>query len=196
MLVNAIKNALEQMDRRFVELSGLIFDPYTDELLWRLGETREKLLERPFAYEFYHQMRALWDSQSDLVAPFADVVIQGEVDKGYQAIRDLDRIPDFLLHRPNSDERNFGVIEVKLAAFVQHIERDFDKFVSFRNRRGYEQFVEIVIGHTHELEAINFARFNQEGRQVVEVAVVLFDTDRWQAANLRINRLNPEADLA
>ena len=127
MLVNAVKYALEKMDRRFLELSGLIFDEYTDELLRRLGETQEKLLERPFAYEFYHQMRFLWDSGSELVAPFADVVIQGEVDKGYQAIRDLDRVPDFLLHRPNSNERNFAVIEVKLAAFAR------------RHRRGFQQ---------------------------------------------------------
>lgn len=192
MLVNAVKNALERMDRRFLELSGLIFDPGTDELLRRLGETEEKLLERPYAYEFFHQMRSLWDSRAEVIAPFADVVIQGEVDKGYQAIRDLDRIPDFLLHRPNSNARNFGVIEVKLAAFAQHIERDFDKFVSFRNRRGYEHFVEIVIGDTRELEKANLTRFNQQGRHVVEIAVVLFNTDRWRVADVRIHRLNPE----
>ncbi|MEX2120422.1 MAG: hypothetical protein WD847_12575 [Pirellulales bacterium] len=193
MLVEPVKYALEAMDRRFVELSGLIFDPYTDDLLRRLGESEEKLLERPYAYEFYHQMRSLWDSRAGIIAPFADVVIQGEVDKGYQAIRDLDRIPDFLLHRPNSNERNFGVIEVKLATFAQNIERDFDKFVSFRNRRGYEHFVEIVIGHSRELAAANLAQFNQQGRHVVEISLVLFDTDRWRATDLRITRLNPEA---
>lgn len=192
MIVDAVKHSLEAMDRRFLELSGLIFDPYTDDLLRRLGETQEKLLERPFAYEFYHQMRTLWDSRSPLVAPFADVVIQGEVDKGYQAITDLDRVPDFLLHRPNSDERNFAVIEVKLAAFARDIERDLNKFVAFRNRRGYQHFVEIVIGHEAELRRVNLDELNQKGDRVIEVVVVFFNTDNWKAMDHRISRVNPE----
>ncbi|HVX13312.1 MAG TPA: hypothetical protein VHC22_19160 [Pirellulales bacterium] len=192
MIIDAVKHSLETMDRRFLELSGLIFDPYTDELLRELGESQEKLLERPFAYEFYHQMRTLWDNRSPLVAHFADVVIQGEVDKGYQAISGLDRVPDFLLHRPNSDERNFAVIEVKLAAFARDIERDLNKFVAFRNRRGYQHFVEIVIGHEAELRRVNLDGLNQKGDWVIEVAVVLFNTDDWKATDHRISRINPE----
>jgi hypothetical protein len=182
------------MDRRFLELSGLVFNPDTDELLRQLGETEEKLLERPFAYEFYHQMRCLWDNRSELVAPFADVVIQGDVDKGYQAIRGLDRIPDFLLHSPNSDERNFAVIEVKLAAFARDIERDLDKFVAFRNRRGYRHFVEIVIGHETGLRRVNLAGLNQTGNRLVEIVVIFFNTDTWKATDHHIRRLNPEAE--
>lgn len=192
MLVDAVKYALEKMDRRFLELSRLRFDPFTDELLHRLGETPEKLLERPYAYEFYHQMRTLWDNRSELVASFADVVIQGEVDKGYQTIQGLDRIPDFLLHRPHSNDRNFAVIEVKLAAFANRIEQDFDKFVSFRNRRAYEHFVEIIVGHAAELQQVDVDRFNQVGHRVVEVAVIFFNADTWQATDRRINRINPE----
>lgn len=194
MLVNAVKHALERMNPRFLELSGLIFDPYTDEILRRLGETREKLLERPYAYEFYHQMRVLWDNRSELVAPFEDVVIQGEVDKGYQAIQELDRIPDFLLHRPNANDRNFAVIELKLAAFAGRLEQDFEKFISFRNRRSYEQFVEIVIGHRHELDAVRVGRFNQEGDRLVQIAIVLFNTDTWRASDIQISRINHEAE--
>ena len=195
MLVNAVSFALEKMDPRFLELSGLIFDPYTDELMRRLGETEEKLPWKGRMHtSSYHQMRALWDNRSELIAPFADVVIQGEVDKGYQAIRELDRIPDFLLHRPNSDARNFAVIEVKLAAFARRIERDFDKFVSFRNRRHYEHFVEIVIGRGSQLSDIGLHRFNQSGQRLVEITVVLFNTDTWEATAHRINRLNPEGE--
>ncbi len=188
MIVNAVKHALEKMDRRFLDLSGLIFDKHTGELLKRLGETEEKLLERPFAYEFYHQMRVLWDSRAEVVAPFSDVVIQGEFDKGYQGIPNLDRIPDFLLHSPNSDKRNFGVIEMKRAHSVQGIELDFDKFVSFRNQRNYQYFVEIVIGHTRELNMSQLRSLNQEGEHVVEIDVVLFDFDTWRADDCRINR--------
>lgn len=190
MLVNAVKYALERMDCRFLELSGLVFNRDTDELDRRLRETKEKLLERPYAYEFYHQMRVLWDTRSQLVAPFADVVIQGEVDKGYQTIHDLDRIPDFLLHRPNSNARNFAVIEVKLAAFAHRIEQDFDKFVSFRNRRGYQHFVEIVIGHSAELNEAQASLVTQEGDQLVEIAVILFDVDAWTANDILIHRIN------
>jgi hypothetical protein len=193
LLVTAVKHALEKMDRKFLLLSGLIFDEYTHELLRRLGEKEEKLLERPYAYEFYHQMRVLWDSKSDLVAAFADVVIQAEVDKGYQAIQNLDRIPDFLLHRPNSDERNYAVIEFKLAAAWDQAEKDFQKFVSFRNRRGYVHFVEVLIGHTPELQKARAKLVNQQGEHLVEIAVVLFDTDTWRAADITIHRVNPEA---
>jgi hypothetical protein len=193
MLVKAVKHALEKMDPRFLRMSGLIFDPNTDEFLRQLGESQEKLLERPFAYEFYHQMRHLWDIGAELVAPFADVVIQGEVDKGYQTIRHLDRIPDFLLHRPNSDARNFAVIEVKLAAFANRIEQDFDKFVSFRNRRGYAHLVEIVIGRASELDKARLRTFSQQGQNLVDISVILFNTDTWQAMDFSVSRVNPDA---
>jgi len=39
------------------------------------------------------------------------VVIQAEVHKGYQKISDLNKIPDFLFHKPNSMVSNFAVVE-------------------------------------------------------------------------------------
>ncbi len=42
-----------------------------------------------------------------------EVVVQAEVNKHYQGIPNLKRIPDFLLHKPSSME-NLAVIEFKV----------------------------------------------------------------------------------
>ena len=62
------------------------FNAESQRLLLQIGETEERLLERPFAYELYHQMRCLWAQRHHLISAFPDVVTQGEFDKGYQDI--------------------------------------------------------------------------------------------------------------
>jgi len=56
-----IKLCLERMDRRFTDLSRLKFDEVSGELKEKLQE--QKIQERPFAYEFYHQFRKFWEKR-------------------------------------------------------------------------------------------------------------------------------------
>src|SRR5438034_4135863 len=117
-MIDTIAGALTNIDWAYVTLSRLQYE--NSYLPIRYGDPH--WLERPFAYEIYHQLRLLWEKKQDF-----DCVIQGEVFKYYQEIRELKRMPDLLLHKPNSNEKNLTVIEIKLAADRQKLlECDFN----------------------------------------------------------------------
>ncbi len=59
MLINSIKLSLENMNRKFTDLSKLKFDEIEQELKNKFIE--QKIQERPYAYEFYHQFRKMWE---------------------------------------------------------------------------------------------------------------------------------------
>lgn len=123
-----IIEALENMDKNFCILSN------------NLG--RIKYLERPIAYEFYHQFRKLIDEEK--------FVIQGEVDKRYQHYFKKGKVPDFIIHIPNT-QNNFVVIEMKLANNIRNIEKDFQKLNEFKKLH-YKNLVEIIIGYDKNLK--------------------------------------------
>ncbi len=103
------------MDHCFTDLSRLKFDEIPRKLKEKLLE--QKIQERPFAYEFYHQFRKLWDSGCvNMLLPH-DIVIQAEVNKSYQNIPNLKTISDFLFHKSSSNERNFAVVEFKRVVY-------------------------------------------------------------------------------
>ena len=87
VILHAITTALESMDRCVLELSCLDLGAASDAFPCIL---EANVLERPFAYEFYHQLRMLWNNQR-YEALFSGVVIQGEVAKRYQGlVKDVD----------------------------------------------------------------------------------------------------------
>lgn len=109
MLLEAIENALEKIDPCYCKLSQITYSQSgIDQYL-----ANEKYLERPFAYEFYHQFRKLIDEKS---IDLGGSIIQAEVDKRYQYLDGLGKIPDFILHAPNCTAKNLAVIEFKLAS--------------------------------------------------------------------------------
>ncbi len=196
MLVEAVKCALRNMEKEFVDLSRLKVKEVENDQNAGSEEATKKLLERPYSYEFYHQMRSIWRKRK-FINLFKDVVIQGEVDKRYQAISGLHKIPDFLLHRPGDNNSNFAVIEVKLATTsgLENIEDDFNKLVKFCNILHYKYFIEIILGNSGDLnsdglkEKVRSWNSNRAGRNSVEIVVVLFNTDAnsWQADEFLIN---------
>jgi len=147
MIIEAIDMALKNIDPRYCELSKIIYPKIS--VYKYLAE--QKWLERPFAYEFYHQFRKLLDvGRFD----FGGSVIQAEVDKRYQRITDLGKIPDFILHTPNSNEKNLSVIEFKLASnYGKPLEDDLKKLVTFRRGElNYKYLVEVIIGNNENLK--------------------------------------------
>lgn len=178
MLVNAIKLSLENMNKKFTNLSRLRFDEIDQTLKEKLQE--QKILERPFAYEFYHQFRKLWNGGCILSIASEDIVIQAEVNKTYQRIPNLNKMPDFLLHKPNSNE-NLAVIEFKLASNNRQIEEDFKKLVAFNKRLGYKILIEVVIGHEKSLAKAQSYIEQLKNRDGEEINIIYFNTDSWRA---------------
>ena len=192
MIVNAVKLCLENMNKKFVDLSRLKFDELNNRLKETLQE--QKIQERPFAYEFYHQFRKLCDSRSILGIVSADVVIQAEVNKTYQQIPDLKKIPDFLLHRPNTNE-NFAVIEFKLTSNIDEIEKDFKKLIAFKYELNYEYLIEIIIGDENSLknakERIYSSLNDPNGEKII---LIEFNTNSWRANDYEIKYKSTSPD--
>jgi len=142
-MLHVIRRAVENIDWRFVRLSRLRYEGYIPVVLGDLH-----WLERPFAYEIYHQLRLIWSEA-------LDCVIQAEVLKRYQEIRDLEKMPDLLFHVPDS-RRNLAVVEIKLAANnYKPLKEDLAKLTLFRRILEYETLVEIIIGSNDQLGMTN-----------------------------------------
>ena len=190
-LIKVIKTALTRMDRKFTDLSRLEFDEISKKLREKLEE--QKIQERPFAYEFYHQLRKMYENRelSNIVPE--EVVIQAEVNKCYQGIPNLDRIPDFLLHKPNSMEKNLAVIEFKVASrkdVKSEIIKDFEKLTAFQRELGYKYLIEVIIGNEKFLN--NCRTVYEHYKNIpkseynVEIIVIEFNTDKWEANHIKI----------
>jgi hypothetical protein len=177
MVIEAIKNSLKKIDKEYCKLSQ---KDYTQaEFL-----AREKYLERPFAYEFYHQLRKLMDCGE---VDFGGPIIQAEVSKEYQHCFINGKIPDFVIHLPNKN-KNLAVIEFKLATNPKGFEDDFKKLVEFKKNKylEYDNAVEVVIGSGSELikakEKIN--QLNKSSGE--EIIIIEFNTDSWDATESNI----------
>lgn len=176
MLIDVIKEALEKMDPKYCKLSYLDYKN-TDfpELL-----SKAKYLERPFAYEFYHQLRRLIENNR---VNFGGALVQVEVDKRYQHIPAVEDIPDFIIHLPNSPKNNIAVIEFKLASQkVGDIKDDLDKLVKFQGPHlMYDHIVEVIIGSKKELELRRGPLRSKVQSLKEPITLVEFDVGSWQA---------------
>ena len=184
MIIDPIKSCLEKMDRKFVDLSRLRFNGINRELRKILQE--QKIQERPFAYEFYHQFRKMWDDGSILKILSEDVVIQAEINKSYQNIPHLKKIPDILLHKPSNIDKNFAVIEFKLTSNINQIENDFKKLIAFKRRLGYVYLIEIIIGDKNSLTNAKRRILSLNNPNGEEIILIEFDTDSWRANDYKI----------
>jgi hypothetical protein len=144
-VLETLKAAIDNLDWRYVTLSRRRYG--NTYVCTGLGDSH--WLERPFAYEIYHQLRLIWAAgQFDLLC-----LIQAEVLKKYQGIRDITKMPDLLFHDPKSDH-NLAVIEIKLASNTdKNLKADLEKLALFRRALRYETLVEILIGSDAELLA-------------------------------------------
>jgi len=179
-IVEAVKLALENMNKDYCSLSKLIYEKIEASNSTIKILKKEKYLERPFAYEFYHQLRILLDEG---IVDFGGKIIQAEVDKRYQQCFENGKIPDFIIHSPNS-KKNFAIIEFKLATRKKEdIKEDFEKIVKFKTNSDllYSYGVEVILGDKYSLEA-RLREINDwdtiEGEKII---VISFNTDSWKA---------------
>jgi len=131
---------------------------------------KEKYLERPFAYEFYHQLRKLIDCGK---VNFGGPIIQAEVDKRYQHYFKHGKIPDFIIHIPNT-KRNLAVIEFKLASNLSDVEGDFEKLGEFRKMLKYQYLVQVIIGNNSSLESVREGIRQLSSTNGEKIAIVEF----------------------
>lgn len=183
MIIRAIKSCLENMDKKFVGLSRLKFNEINDKLKEKLQG--QKIQERPFAYEFYHQFRKMWDCRAILGIISEDVVIQAEVNKSYQYIPHLNKMPDFLLNKPTADE-NFAVIEFKMGSNIKGLRDDLEKLVAFKQTLQYSYLIQVVIGDKNSLKSAMSKITKLNNSDGEEIVIIMFNTDLWRANDYRI----------
>ncbi len=122
---------------------------------------KKRWLERPYAYEFYHQMRKCWPKDCCLI-------ISGEVSKAeHQDFDNLDTgkpMPDFLIHRPGTMDDNCAIIEVKSQeANKNRIYRDINKLLTFKYKIRYRRMIYLFFGKNLPKEKSKFCKYIKEG---------------------------------
>ena len=115
-ILKNIKEAIEKIESKFYKIIS--------------ANGKERIRERVFCYELYHQLRLIeFDHKFD---------IHGELDKA--GFYDIDVIPDFLFHKQGSDE-NYCVIEVKGKIDSKGIRKDFKTLRKFLvEQKGIEAY--------------------------------------------------------
>jgi len=142
MLIEMIKNSLENIDRDYVKLSKTV----------HLNENRgyDPFQERPLAYEFYHQFRILSENN-----PLFIESIQAEVNKTYQNYFESGgKIPDFIIHIPNTNKHNLAVLEFKRAAENEEkFRKDLNKLFEFKVNPElmYRHAIEVIFGDESDI---------------------------------------------
>jgi len=184
-VIVAVKTALEKMNKKYCRLSQVDYSGIgvNESLSGLLAEN--KYLERPFAYEFYHQIRKLMDEGDlDLGGP----IIQAEVDKRYQHCFKNGKIPDFILHVPNT-HHNLAVIEFKLATNLGGIKYDLEKLIEFKKNEDlkYTYVIEVIIGNRAPLKSAkeHIKQLNKPRGE--EIIIIEFNTDSWRANRSFLN---------
>lgn len=179
MVIKDIKKALEEMQKEYCTLSQIDYSMIEKPIRKHVAEA--KYLERPFAYEFYHQLRKLMDSGD---VKFGGPIIQAEVDKRYQHCFENGKIPDFLIHVPNT-VKNLAVIEFKLATNLSKIKYDLEKLVEFKKMGDlkYTYAIEVIIGSEVSLEK---ARECIKSCGEEEIIIICFNTNSWKAEDFKI----------
>ena len=176
MVIEAIKLALKNMDQNYCKLSKKDYNEI--EVTFKNKLKQEKYLERPIAYEFYHQLRKLIDINC---VDFGGPLIQAEVDKTYQHCFENGKMPDFIIHIPDT-RRNLAVIEFKLATRIKNdIREDIRKIVKFKTNPllKYSYGVEVLLGDKNSLENRRKDINDWNKTEGEEIIIIEFDTDSW-----------------
>ena len=100
-----------------------------------------KHYERIFCYELYHQIRCLQKKLN-----LNDYVIWGEPLKSYFKYIKDGKMPDFLFHKPKTED-NLIIVEVKMVESLNSgVDDDFKKIENYLENNNYKIGVFICIG--------------------------------------------------
>ncbi|MFP3257245.1 MAG: hypothetical protein RXO36_05555 [Candidatus Nanopusillus acidilobi] len=104
--------------------------------------------ERIFSYEFYHQIRKLQESNQETnhykFLKESTLKIEGERIKW-----DIKKQPDFIIHKPGTNESNYLVIEIKkIKSSIDSIVNDLIKLNEYINEEKYKYGISLIFGET------------------------------------------------
>lgn len=128
--LTVFKNSVSNIDEKYISIESSGWDV-------------PKYAERTYCYELYHQLRSSFGDTYDYA-------INGELPKGTHNIIQVNRSPDFLVHRAGSMDSNLVIIEVKpysVARSHSNINEDLCKLNYFTGRRArYHRGIMHVFG--------------------------------------------------
>lgn len=131
--------------------------------------------ERVLCYELYHQLRLLEESGELHWDPAG---LHGELNKQAQHLFPEEQaIPDFLVHKPGTDEHNLAVVEVKRAgAKWCRIDGDVSKLARFADELSYKERILIVFNSDGEgLDSISEQISGSYARGNITIDVLFYD---------------------
>lgn len=185
-IAGIICQALNSMDRNYWSLSVIDYQQVKAgrKIANKLRE--QKFLERPVAYEFYHQLRTLLEeNEIDL----GGHVVQAEVDKRYQHVIEKKPCPDFLIHIPNSGS-NLAVIEFKLASRKKSdILEDIDNLQRYIENEDlkYEVAMIVLIGVPSRIKEVTKEAVQYIKGKNYDVSIIGFNVESEEAKSIELD---------
>ena len=153
---------------RFASAGGLVYTPEEAEEPAAVRKVRE----RPFVMEFYSEFRRMWDKAEPVRRGLGHVMLQADPDAG-------SRTPDLLfwkLGERGLPDARLAVVSFAFATNPSAITADQALLARFRDKPGYPRAVSVVIGRHADLLP--------EGLPPPDgVAVIFFDTEKWQVVS-------------
>ena len=171
-VILAIKTSLENMDKNYCKSS------YKDYFQIELNSLKKclaerKYLERPFVYEFYHQLRKLLQNgEVDLGGP----ITQAGIDKVHKHYSGNEKIPDFIICVPNISP-NLAAIEFRHTSNPTRIESDLKKLAELRREFGYSYVIEVIFGDEASLKNLKKYLYELSDPQGEKIMFVDFCVD-------------------
>lgn len=167
--LSLVTDALNAMHPRFAAAHGVAYTPAEAEE----PPAARKVRERSFVLEFYHEFRRLWDQAAPVRLGLGHVLIQADPDAGA-------RTPDLLFwklgERGAADER-LAAVSFALLTNPAAVGADRALLAKFRGKPGYPRAVSVVIGRRADVPTNDLLA--PDG-----VAAILFDTEKWQVAEV------------
>jgi hypothetical protein len=158
--------ALNLMHPRFAAAHGVAYSaPEAEE-----PPAARKPRERSFVMEFYHEFRRMWDQAEPVRRGLGHVLIQADPDAG-------SRTPDLLfwkLGERGAGNERLAAVSLTFLTNPAALAADQALLAKFRDNPGYPRAVSVVIGRRADVQG--------EVPSVDGVAVLLFDTEKWQVA--------------
>ena len=109
--------------------------------------------ERVYCYELYHQMRKEFDKLDFRLR------LNGEVDKGSHSKECVkNKKPDFIVHQPGSNEKNYAVIEVKSLKGLRKdsLKKDLETIMCFMTSLTYKRGIFLVYGEDFQRKFLKY----------------------------------------
>lgn len=180
-----------------------------DYWMVQTAEGDEKVRERVFCYELYHQMRLLQESEKREFPKMSKLTIAGELlKKGLVGFKKEDgnteeqKCPDFIFHIPQKYINDAIVMEVKgrtdLPSYKSGIYDDFKTLNAFikSEKLHYQSGIFLLYGHTQQeaVQVIRSITFNFEFVAPDKIYVITKESNREEMKAKKLSEIFSEVE--